>query len=120
MKFWKLLVGFLEKVEFRSGRSAEKVFFSLYGLAIMEVSVIGSSQTQLAKTDLAYRELGFCNLKDNSKFSAGRISFSQRLRWKKAGIRFNLKAVQSEVVQTDKPCGSGKRSKSVSFVFLIY
>ncbi|KAI4345481.1 hypothetical protein L6164_012603 [Bauhinia variegata] len=78
----------------------------------MEVSVIGSSQTQLAKTDLAYRELGFCNLKDNSRFSAGRISFSRSLRWKKAGIRFNLKAVQSEVVQTDKPCGSGKTSKS--------
>ncbi|KAI4317649.1 hypothetical protein L6164_025503 [Bauhinia variegata] len=85
----------------------------------MKVSLIGSSQAKLAKTDLAYRELGFYNLKNYSGFSAARICFSQRLLWKKAGLRFTLKAVQSEAVPADELSGSAKRSKSLNDVRLF-
>ncbi|XP_027361134.1 inactive beta-amylase 9 [Abrus precatorius] len=86
----------------------------------MEVSVIGSSQVKVGKYDSAYRELGFCNLKDNFRFSSHRVCFDRNIRWKKAGIRFTLRALQSEpVVEEKKHCGSGTRSKTVDGVRLF-
>lgn len=79
--------------------------------------MIGSSQAKLGKFDLAYRELGFVNLKDNFRVSNDRVCFGKNIRWKKAGIRFTLRALQSEPVQEEKHSGAGRRSKSVSFLF---
>ncbi|XP_061374328.1 inactive beta-amylase 9 isoform X1 [Gastrolobium bilobum] len=86
----------------------------------MEVSVIGSSQAKLGKSDLAFREVGFCNLRDNFRFSNDRVSFGRNMRWKKAGISFTLKALQYEPVQEEKKrSGSGTRSKLVDGVRLF-
>ncbi|KAK7331324.1 hypothetical protein VNO77_25546 [Canavalia gladiata] len=86
----------------------------------MEVSVIGSSQAKLGKSDLTYRELGLCNLKDNFRFSNDRVCFDRNIRWKKAGIRFTLKALQSEpLLEEKKRSGSGTRSRSVDGVRLF-
>ncbi|KAK7303158.1 hypothetical protein RJT34_14059 [Clitoria ternatea] len=87
----------------------------------MEVSVIGSSQTKLGKSNLTYRELGFFNLKGNNfRVLNDRVCFGENLRWKKAGIRFTLKALQTEPVREEKKLsGSRTRSKSVDGVRLF-
>jgi hypothetical protein len=86
----------------------------------MEVSVIGSSQAKIWKTDLAYRELGFSDLRDVGKvFSAkNRVSFGQSTRWRTARVRFALKAVQSEPLLSEKVSVATRRSKSVSYFFV--
>ena len=78
--------------------------------------MIGSSQAKIGKPDLGYRELGFSNLKENCRFSTSRVCFDTSPGWKKAGMSFTLKAIQSDVVPAEKPSHSGRRSKSVSFV----
>lgn len=83
----------------------------------MEVSVIGSSQAKIGKTELAYRELGFCDLKGAARvFSAkNRVCFAPSPRWRKAGIRFTLRAVHTEAVRSEKVSASARRPKPVSF-----
>ncbi|XP_062176191.1 inactive beta-amylase 9 [Alnus glutinosa] len=80
----------------------------------MEISVIGTSQVKIGKTDLAYRELGFSDLRGVGKvFSANsRVCFGQSTRWRKARVRFALKAVQSEPLRSEKVSVSARRSKS--------
>ncbi|KAG6668184.1 inactive beta-amylase 9 [Carya illinoinensis] len=80
----------------------------------MEVSVIGCSQAKIGKTELAYRELGCFDPKGVSKaFSAkSRVCFSPSTRWRKAGIRFTLRAVQSEAVRSEKVAASSRISRS--------
>ncbi|KAL1320098.1 hypothetical protein HN51_064840 [Arachis hypogaea] len=78
----------------------------------MEISVIGSSQAKLGMPELGNRELGFINLKDGFRVSNDRVCFGKNIRWKKAGIRFTLRALQSEPVQAEKHSGAGRRSKS--------
>ncbi|KAM4116275.1 hypothetical protein ACJW30_02G037000 [Castanea mollissima] len=80
----------------------------------MEVSMIGSSQV---KTELAYRELGFCNLKGGKAVipSKNRVSFGRSTGWRNSGIRFTLRAtaaIQSEPLRSDSVSGCSKRSKS--------
>lgn len=78
--------------------------------------MICSSQAKIRKTELAYRELGCFDPKGVSKaFSAkSRICFSPSTMWRKAGVRFTLRAVQSEAVRSEKVSGSSRMSKSVS------
>lgn len=85
----------------------------------MEVSLIGSSQAKLGKSELACRELGFCILKDNCRFSKNRVCFGRNLRWKKAGLA--LRAIHTEPVREDKKqlSGSGTRSKPVRLFFIF-
>jgi hypothetical protein len=82
--------------------------------------VIGTSQAKIGKTDLAYRELGFSDLRGVGKvFSANsRVCFGQSTRWRKARVRFALKAVQSEPLRSEKVSVSARRSKSVSSFFV--
>ena len=87
----------------------------------MEVSVIGSSQV---KTELAYRELGFCNLKGGKAVisSKNRVCVGRSTGWRKSGIRFTLRAtaaIQSEQLRSDSVSGRSTRSKSVSFFFFL-
>lgn len=79
----------------------------------MEVSVIGSSRAKIGKTELAYRELGFCDLKGAARvFSAkNRVCFAPSPRWRKAGIRFTLRAVHTEAVRSEKVSASARRPK---------
>lgn len=81
--------------------------------------MIGSSQAKIGKIDLAYRELGFSDLRGVGKvFSANsRVCFGQSTRWRKAGVRFALKAVRSEPLRSDKVSVSARRSKSVGSFF---
>lgn len=81
--------------------------------------MIGSSHAKLGRSDLVYRELGFCNLKDNCRISNDRVCFGRNMKFKKAGIRFTLKALQSEPVREEKRSGPGIRSKSVDGVRLF-
>nr|POF05268.1 inactive beta-amylase 9 [Quercus suber] len=81
----------------------------------MEVSMIGSSQV---KTELAYRELGFCNLKGGKAVisSKNRVCFGRSTGWRKSGIRFTLRAtaaIQSEPLRSDSVSGRSRISKSV-------
>ncbi|CAL0334655.1 unnamed protein product [Lupinus luteus] len=85
----------------------------------MEISVIGSSQMKLGKSDLVYRELGYCNLKNNCRILNKRVCFGSNMRWKKAGIQFTLKALQSEPVIEEKRSGLGTISKTVDGVKLF-
>ncbi|OIV95799.1 hypothetical protein TanjilG_20249 [Lupinus angustifolius] len=85
----------------------------------MEISVMGSSRLKLGKCDMVYRELGFCNLKNNCSVFNDRVCFGSNKRWKKAGIQFTLKALQSEPVLEEKHYGLGKRFKSVNGVKLF-
>ncbi|RYR61549.1 hypothetical protein Ahy_A04g018725 [Arachis hypogaea] len=81
----------------------------------MEISVIGSSQDNLGMPELGNRELDFINLKDGFRISNDRVCFRKNIKWKKDGIRFTLRALQSEPVQAEKHSGVGRRSKSISF-----
>ncbi|KAK7412601.1 hypothetical protein VNO78_04088 [Psophocarpus tetragonolobus] len=86
----------------------------------MEISVIGSSQAKLGASDLASREVGLCNLKNNLRVLNDRVSFGQNIRWKNAEVRFTLKALQTEPVQEEKKSSlSGIRSKTVDGVRLF-
>ncbi|KAF7813690.1 inactive beta-amylase 9 [Senna tora] len=76
----------------------------------MEVSaMIGSSHPKLGRLDLARTDVDFCNLKYNCRIST---CFGGKPRWKKAGLRFTLKAFQSEAVADESKSASGRRSKS--------
>lgn len=81
--------------------------------------MIGSSQAKLGASELASREVGFCNLKNNLRVLNDRVSFGRNnIRWEKAGISFTLRALQTEPVREEKkPSGIGTRSKTVSFMF---
>ncbi len=83
----------------------------------MEVSVIGSAQAKIGKAELAYRELGICGLSGGRKVISekSRVSFGRSMRWRKSGIRFALKAIQSEPLRSEKVSGQARTSKSVSF-----
>ncbi|KAL2341169.1 hypothetical protein Fmac_009109 [Flemingia macrophylla] len=86
----------------------------------MDVSVIGSSQAKLGASELANREHGFCNLKNNFRVLNDRVSFNRHIRWKKAGLSFTLRALQTEPVEEEKKrSGSGTRSKTVDGVRLF-
>ncbi|XP_027368679.1 inactive beta-amylase 9-like [Abrus precatorius] len=87
----------------------------------MEVSVIASYQPKLGKSALTYTELGFCNLKDNGRFSTSTttICFAQNLWWKKQKIRINVRAHQSEAVEEEKHSCSVRRSRSIDGVRLF-
>lgn len=81
--------------------------------------MIGSSQVKLGKSELACGEVGFCNLKDGLRFSNSSICFGRSPRWKKAGMRFTVRALQSEaVIQESRSC-SANISKSVSVFFFF-
>lgn len=84
----------------------------------MEVSAtIGSFQAaKLGRFDLANRDVGFCKLRDNCRFST---CFSANTRLKKAGMRLALKALQSGVVREERQSASGKRSTSGNGVRLF-
>ncbi|KAF8387922.1 hypothetical protein HHK36_026584 [Tetracentron sinense] len=70
----------------------------------MEASVIGSSQAKIGRTDLAFRQLGFCNSKQI--FSRqDKIFFDPRRRWRSAGIHVSLKAIQSGAASSEKFAG---------------
>ncbi|XLS56870.1 hypothetical protein HN51_006625 [Arachis hypogaea] len=56
--------------------------------------------------ELENRELGFINLKDGFRVSNDGVCFGKNIRWKKAGIRFTLRALQSEPVQAEKHSGA--------------
>ncbi|OMO98391.1 Glycoside hydrolase, family 14 [Corchorus olitorius] len=74
----------------------------------MEVSVIGSSsQAKIRRTELAYRDLRLCfGNNDKSKvlsLKPNSLRFeSQITRFRKAGLRFTVKAVQAEAVLESK------------------
>ncbi|CAJ1962257.1 unnamed protein product [Sphenostylis stenocarpa] len=78
----------------------------------MEVSVIGNSQAKLGASDLPYREVGLCSLK-NFRVLNNRVSFAQNIRWKKAGINFTLRALQTEPVREENK-RSGPRAISTT------
>uniref|UniRef100_A0A5B7AL63 Beta-amylase n=1 Tax=Davidia involucrata TaxID=16924 RepID=A0A5B7AL63_DAVIN len=90
----------------------------------MEVWVVGSSQVKMGRTDLACRDVGFCNNLNPKIFPRkSKICFGQTIRWPKASVRFTLKAaVQSEAVAKEKVSGdasiSRRRSKPVDGVRL--
>ena len=83
--------------------------------------MIGSSQAKLGASELASREVGFCNLKNNLRVLNDRVSFGRNnIRWEKAGISFTLRALQTEPVREEKkPSGIGTRSKTVDGVRLF-
>ncbi|KAK0607023.1 hypothetical protein LWI29_008030 [Acer saccharum] len=87
----------------------------------MEVSVIGNSQATMVRAELGYRELGsFCLPRNNlqNKILCRRndsVWFASRsARWRKAHLRFTVKAVQSQPIRTDRVSGptSASRPKS--------
>ncbi|KAK4285137.1 hypothetical protein QN277_001877 [Acacia crassicarpa] len=83
----------------------------------MEVlATIGSSQPKLGRVDLSYRDVSFCKFRDNCRFST---CFGSNTRLKKAGLRFTLKAVQSEVFREERQSAYGKRSLSGNGVRLF-
>jgi hypothetical protein len=84
----------------------------------MEISVIGSSQVKLGRTDFACREFGYVILKNNSRFSNGRVCFGQNLRLKKGGI--GLKAIHAEPIREMKKNLSGSRTRSKQVNFLLF
>lgn len=82
--------------------------------------MIGSSQAKLGASDLANKEQGFCNLKNNFRVLNDRVSFGRNIRWKKVGLSFTLRAVHTEPVREEKKLsGSGTKSKSVDGVRLF-
>lgn len=88
----------------------------------MEVSVIGSSQAKLGKSDLVIREQGFCFVKESCRIGNNRVSFGGNMRWKKDDLRFSLRAVHhaEPVLEKKKKSHSGSgtgSSDSVSFLF---
>ena len=87
----------------------------------MEVSIIrSSSQANICKTELGYRDLRFCFGKNNDKLSRkpNNVYFeSQITRFRKAGLRFSVKGVHSEPILESKPSTG---SKSVSFISLSF
>ncbi|KAL5541790.1 hypothetical protein UlMin_009500 [Ulmus minor] len=88
----------------------------------MEVSVIGSSQVKIGRTELVYRELGLCSSKaigGKVLGSRNKICFSQSLRWKNARLRFAPRAVQSEPVRSDDGFRRAGRSRSIDCVKLF-
>ncbi|KAF8017019.1 hypothetical protein BT93_H2275 [Corymbia citriodora subsp. variegata] len=70
----------------------------------MEVSVIGSSQAKILKTDLACRELGLLSFKNGSGvfWRKSKISFGQSSGLRNSGVRLTLKAVQTEAIRPQK------------------
>ncbi|XVF38633.1 hypothetical protein REPUB_Repub20aG0119100 [Reevesia pubescens] len=90
----------------------------------MEVSVIrGSSQTNLCKTELGYKDLRFYFGKNNDKGKKisrkpnSSVSFvSQNMTLRKTGLRFTVKAVRSEPVIKSK---SSSRSNSLDRLSLF-
>ncbi|KAF7837876.1 inactive beta-amylase 9 [Senna tora] len=85
----------------------------------MEVSVIGSSQVNLGKSELACREVGFCNIKDSRSFSNSRVCFGRSSSWKKVGMRFTVRALQYEALPHQISSPSAKTSKSPDGVRLF-
>ncbi|CAK9145518.1 unnamed protein product [Ilex paraguariensis] len=92
----------------------------------MEVSVMGSSQVKIGRSDLAYRDVGFCNFSSNNlnaKIFArnSKICFGQTIKCPpKSSIQFTLKAsaaAQSEAVVSDKVSGN-TRSNTIDGVRL--
>ncbi|EXC03129.1 Inactive beta-amylase 9 [Morus notabilis] len=89
----------------------------------MEVSVIGSSQAKVGRTELAYRELGLCSSKAhgvmalNSRANLRLASLSTR--WKNAGLRFSPMTVRSQHVRPKEVSGIAGRSKSSDGVRLF-
>lgn len=81
----------------------------------MEVSVMGYSQGNMVRKELAYRNLRFYCVprKDELIFSrrnSGVCLMGQGSSWRKARLRFSLKAVHSQpVVRSDRlPATKGK------------
>lgn len=76
--------------------------------------MIGSAQAKIGKAELAYRELGICGLSGGRKVISekSRVSFGRSMRWRKSGIRFALKAIQSEPLRSEKVSGQARTSKS--------
>ncbi|XP_054806047.1 inactive beta-amylase 9 [Prosopis cineraria] len=85
----------------------------------MEASAIGSSQAKLRKSELAYREVRFCYLKDSFGLSNSRICFDRSPAWKKAGMRLTVRAFQFEAVREESRSPSAKTSKSLNDVRLF-
>lgn len=84
----------------------------------MEVSLIRSSQTKIGRTELACRELGFCNSKANGGkllTSRSNISSAQSTKSKNVRLRFAPRALQSQPLRSDKGSSFSRISKSVSF-----
>ncbi|KAA8548521.1 hypothetical protein F0562_000212 [Nyssa sinensis] len=91
---------------------------------IWTVSVIGSSQGKLGRTDFACRDVGLCNNLSAKIFCRkSKICFDQRIRWPEASIQFTIKAAApSEAVVSEKVSGgkttSRRRSKRIDGVRL--
>ncbi|KAA8548520.1 hypothetical protein F0562_000213 [Nyssa sinensis] len=90
----------------------------------MEVSVIGSSQAKLGRTDFACGDVGLCNNLSAKIFCRkSKICFDQRIRWPEASVRFTIKAAApTEAVVSEKVSGgkttSSRRSKRIDGVRL--
>ncbi|XP_028751682.1 inactive beta-amylase 9 [Neltuma alba] len=85
----------------------------------MEVSVIGSSQVKLGKSEFAYREVRFCHLKDTFYLSNSRISFGRSPTSTKAGLRLAVNALQFDAIHQENRSPSPKTSKSLNGVRLF-
>ncbi|KAJ0035497.1 hypothetical protein Pint_25030 [Pistacia integerrima] len=82
----------------------------------MEVSVMGNSQGNMVRTELAYRNLRFCCVPKNDKLifsrrNSGVCLVGQGSRWRKAQLRFTLKAVHSQpLVRSDRLSATKRKS----------
>ncbi|GLT42006.1 hypothetical protein SLA2020_160300 [Shorea laevis] len=80
----------------------------------MEVSVIGSSQGQIWRTGLGYRDFRFCFAKKDESSSilsrkTNRVCFmGQSTRWKNSRLRFAVKSRKAEPVLASKPSSRPK------------
>ncbi|XP_058077990.1 inactive beta-amylase 9-like [Magnolia sinica] len=89
----------------------------------MEVSVVGSSQTIVGKTESPFRNLGFSKSKQ-IPFRSSRIGFDPMRNCRRASIRVALKAIRSEMCRSATVAGkkaTGKilREKSDNRVHLF-
>nr|AJI44063.1 beta-amylase [Paeonia suffruticosa] len=87
----------------------------------MEVAMIGSSQVNIGRSELAYTELGF--LRTNVFSQKTKAAFGQTQKWRTGGTRYTLKAAQSEITASQKVSGdtsiSAAPSKSVDSIRLF-
>ncbi|KDP40025.1 hypothetical protein JCGZ_02023 [Jatropha curcas] len=76
----------------------------------MEVSVIGSSQANICRSEVAYKELRFCIPRRNNSVSF----FDLSKRSRKSGLRLTLNAIRVETLRSDSRSGPQASSRSES------
>ncbi|XP_058076304.1 inactive beta-amylase 9-like [Magnolia sinica] len=76
----------------------------------MEVSVVGSSQTSVGKTEYPFRKLGFCSSKE-IPFRSSRIGFDPMRNCRRASFRVALKAIRSQMCRSATVAGDKAMEK---------